>query len=220
MKEFFFLIFAGILIGCTSPAAQLYEETDLKLKDSIARADGDKVLGNIKFGVSQDEFMDQQIDFLKAQNDSIYGYYIQEIEGAFTPTGQLYEVKFVGIDCDNHNWKEVPFRDFLTDKFGEESVPHNKWIVGNRVISILRERRFKSLNYTLKNKKWPVSPDDPDIRNQYNFYLMRFTSDSLRRDIERQTLERKNQLEWSQKQEQQERLMQQQKKNEADVRSL
>lgn len=210
----------AVLSGCNSKEAKLAAEADRQFKDSIALADGNKVLGNIRFGVSMKEFIQQQIEFLN-QRDTIYGYYIQDIRGSYTPSDQLYEVRFYGVSYDNYSWKEVPFRDFLTEKFGMESKPHNIWRVGDREIAIEREERHRSGDYLGKlyyqgatathNLDYKVDRDA-----EFNFYLMRFTSDSLRKENERQLQEKSIQ---SQK-EYEQRQQQQQEQNKSDVNSL
>lgn len=214
------VILIAVVSGCSNKEAKLAAEADRQFKDSIALADGNKVLGNIRFGVTMDEFIDQQFEFIK-QHDTIYGYYIQEIFGYFTPSDELYEVKFYGISHGDHSWKEVPFRDFLTEKFGMESKPHNIWIVGDREIAIERKKRRRSNNYLAKlvyegitathNLNYKV-----DEKAQYNFYLMRFTSDSLRKENERQHREQNIQA----GKEYEKRQQQQQERDKTDVNSL
>lgn len=212
--------FIVLLSGCNNKETKLAKEADRQFKDSIALADGNKVLGNIRFGVTLDEFIDQQFEFIK-QHDTIYGYYIQEIFGYFTPSDELYEVKFYGISHADHSWKDAPFRDFLTEKFGMESKPHNVWIVGDREIAIERKKRRRSGNYLGKlyyqgatathNLDYKVDRDA-----EFNFYLMRFTSDSLRKENERQRREQNIQA----GKEYEKRQQQQQKQNKTDVNSL
>lgn len=210
----------AVLSGCNSKEAKLAAEADRQFKDSIALADGNKVLGNIRFGVTLDEFIDQQFEFAK-QNEKIYGYYIQDIFGYFTPSDELYEVKFYGISHGDRSWKEAPFRDFLTEKFGMESKPHNVWIVGDREIAIERKNRRRSNNYLAKLVYEGITATHDlnykvDRDAEFNFYLMRFTSDSLRKENERQIREQNIQAEKEYKQRQQ----QQQEQNKSDVNSL
>lgn len=179
MKSYFlFWVIVFSLAGCDNRAKELAEQIDLRFKDSIARVDGNKVLGNIQFGITQKEFDLQQELFLKEHHDTIYGYHIQKIKGLFTPEDQLYQVKFYGVDSLDHARKEYPFRDFLTEKFGPESFPNN-WIVGDREISIERERRNMSYEYALLQHYNSFDELMAIYLADHNFYLMSFVSDSL-----------------------------------------
>lgn len=118
------------------------------------------------------------------------------IEGEFTPEGKLYQVTFLGLECDDYPLQEYPFRDFLTAKFGLESRSAvNRWIVGDREISIRRKRSFPSLQYVLRLNysgallNRGVTDDKSHKTEFYDFYAIFFVSDSLRMENDRQISE-------------------------------
>lgn len=223
MKKFYLLLVLGAaLTACQSSSA----EKDRQFKDSIARADGDKVLGNIRFGISKEEFEVQQEQFLEEHNDSIYGYYIQEIEGAFTPADQLYQVKFVGVEFMKYPEKEWPFRDFLTEKFGMATrYKPNKWVVGDRVISLGQERRNRSIHYALAVayqtlRDSPNAKIEPYYKEFFDFYLMTFVSDSLSRENQRQIDEMKKKKADEENEEMRQKQMSIEKQQAEDLKTL
>ena len=54
-------------------------EKDKVFKDSIALADGDRVLGNIRFPINEDEFEIQREQYQKEHNESVYVYWSHRI---------------------------------------------------------------------------------------------------------------------------------------------
>ena len=204
-------------------------EKDKVFKDSIALADGDRVLGNIRFGINEDEFEIQREQFLKEYNDSVYGYCIQRIEGDFTQQGKLYQVKFLGLDYQDHPSDEYPFRDFLTAKFGlESSSASNRWVVGNRVISIGRENTIMSLRYALQkaytralaSRHLDDAETEPSEVQFHNFYTMYFVSDSLRFEHARQIAEQQKAKEKKTHEEMRRKQENMEKRKENDVKTL
>ena len=198
MKNLAFLLLFGLLFSRCSHAPAV-DVADIRFKDSIARADGNKLLGNIQFGIDQFEFYDQKDVFLHEQHDSIFGYYIHDVVPNFTREQKLYAATFVCSIYEDQKPEEWPFRDFCLKKFGKE-VPHriNHWKVGNRSISVVREKRKRGLMYALrctyqsmqlnsKMGKEGYSSEDPN--EKFNFYCLRIENDSLRAEDLRQEQE-------------------------------
>lgn len=185
ITEIIFVVFT--LMGCSPTMTKEQIEIDKHLKDSIALADGNKVLGNIRFGISQDDFKEQSDIFFDEQHDSIYGLYIQDKIGLFTPDDRLYKVKFISTITAEDKPEKLPFDDFLHKKFGEPTGTKT-WIVGDRRIIIRNESLSMSLHYQtrlayrerLANPFKKEEPYDPEKAfKQYNFYVMAISSDSL-----------------------------------------
>ncbi len=161
MKRFYLLLVLGAaLTACqSSPATK-----DRQFKDSIARADGDKALGNIRFGVTMDEFETQQGQFLAEHNHELYGQYIDKIEGETTSDNQIYEVRIYSNDKEDHQWNELPFRDFLLAKYGMETE-RNVWVVGDRILSLKRHVFSEATKATLR--RWSPGITDAEMRNPW-----------------------------------------------------
>lgn len=87
---------------------------DKGFKDSIAVADGDKILGNIRFVTIPEEFLDEGYIFY--QERPAYGIFLQNIMGKHNDQGKLLTVNSISCYCaaDLHN---NPFREFARDKF-------------------------------------------------------------------------------------------------------
>jgi len=114
-------------------------KSDKEYKDSIAQADQNTALGNIKFGISEEEFNKQVAIFNKEQKRCIYNTKIRSIEGKFTAvTQKLYAVIFISrmcFDSPSDSLSESPFKEFIQKKFGKPNIDNNVWLVGNRMIT-------------------------------------------------------------------------------------
>lgn len=206
MKNILFILAVAAVLGaCQSSSKKAAAEKDRLFKDSIARADGDKVLGNIRFGMDPYDFLVAKLQFFKDQDNELYGYYIQDIEGLFSDNDRLYGAKFVGLDTNEYTWDKVPFRDFLLAKFGKET-DRNVWRVGDRTIVILREKRTLGLEYMRKKYGWHA--EDMDW-NLYPLYMICIVSDSMYREQRELRTEENRQRE-----------IREQEKRENDLKSL
>lgn len=191
MKEFVLLLFfASGFYACMGPSAK---NADEKFKDSVALADGNKVLGSLRFGISKSEFETQREIFLKENNDSIYGYYIHDIRADFTPLDQLYQIRFISSVYKEMPREETPFREFCMRKFGKENYPGH-WKVGNRSIYIIKElaglgKKFAE-NMIHQNiaQRYKASMANRELSDEeieykwngcYEFYMLQIVNDSL-----------------------------------------
>lgn len=191
MKEFFLLLFfASGFCACMGPSTKNADEI---FKDSVALADGNKVLGNLRFGISKSEFEMQREIFLKENHDSIYGYYIHNILADFTPKDQLYQIRFISSIYKEMPKEETPFREFCLRKFGKENYPGH-WKVGNRSIYIIKETTGLGKNFS-KNmfhqniaQRYKASMANRELRDEeieykwnghYDFYTLKIVNDSL-----------------------------------------
>ncbi|WP_462353895.1 hypothetical protein [Alistipes timonensis] len=197
MKNIVYLfLFAVTFSRCSQ--APVIDVADVRFKDSIILADGNKLLGNICFGVDQDEFYDQKTLFLEQQHDSIYGYYIHDIIPAYTREHRLYAVTFVCSIYRDYKPEEWPFRDFCLKKFGKEK-PHeiNHWNVGDRNISVIREMRKRGFHYALRclHENSIIDPATEEVHftidqnEKFNYYCLYIESDSMKTRDRRQEQE-------------------------------
>lgn len=232
MKEFVLLLFfASGFCACMGPSTKNADEI---FKDSVALADGNKVLGNLRFGISKSEFEMQSEIFLKEQHDSIYGYYIHDILADFTPMDQLYQIKFVSSVYKEMTQQETPFREFCLKKFGKENYPGH-WTVGNRSINIIKElsrlgdkfarnmihqniaQRYKA---SMANRE--LSDDEIEYKwnGHYEFYMLEIVNDSLHNECIRLQNEQWAEQQLQQQREKEQRQVQLDQRREKDINNL
>lgn len=212
MKKFYLLLAVAAVLGaCQSSSKKEAAEKDRLFKDSIARADGEKVLGNMRFGADHYTFYTDKLQFLKDQEKSLYGNSLGKIEGEYTPEKQVYEVRIFSSDCDDHKWDEVPFRDFMLTKYGLETEP-NVWVVGDRVFSIVRET-FSQRTKEMVMRWAPETDPETAFRE---FWYLKIESKKWIAENERQMRERGKASE----EEARQREAQEQKKKENDLKTL
>ena len=232
MKEFVLLLFfASGFYACMGPSAKNADEL---FKDSVALADGNKVLGNLRFGISQNEFEMQREIFLKEQHDSIYGYYIHDILADFTPMDQLYQIKFVSSVYKEMPREETPFREFCMRKFGKENYPGH-WKVGNRSINIIKEssrlgdkfaRNMINQNiaqrYEASMANRELSDDEIEYKwnGRYEFYMLKIINDSLHAECIRLQNEQWTEQQLQQQKEKEQRQIQLEQRREKDIDNL
>lgn len=216
-KGVLFLLGIGCLTGC-GYRAQV--EADQPFKDSIAQADGNKVLGNIRFGISQEEFERQKKLFSEMQRDTIYGICLQDIKGEFTPQNQLYTVDFISVFRPQELGRN-PFLEFGRIKFGTPTLRDSIWIVGDRRITIaIKKQRGNAFGLLAKLRANPSYKLGEEAWKLGYYYTMTISSDSLLKvSKEQEKIER---LQNEERRQQQERLKRerQEQKNQKDVHSL
>lgn len=186
-----------IVIGaalCLTGCSHAKMKADMSMKDSIALADGNKVLGNITFGISEEEFEIQKKLFLESQNDTIYNAWVPDIRGEFTEDDKLYSVIFLSGFTD----KELdyqPFREFVNTKFGMPSFQKNLWVVGDRRIELLfydTVNIYGELRKSALRNRGIYVPKDTETENEIikNYHAMVISSISLQNVAEMQKQKR------------------------------
>lgn len=176
------VLYGAFVSGCNPNKFK----SDKEFKDSIAKADKNTVLGNIKFGISRDEFYKQAEIFYKKQKGCIYNTRIKSIEGNFTEkTEKLYHVLFVcgyWFDSPSDSLPESPYREFVIKKFGEPNDGNDGWVVGDREIYTGFQYRLRPLGafYTDEDEMGhqEKTPGGMDW-SYHHYYELSITSQSL-----------------------------------------
>lgn len=190
MKSLLILSSCLLIIGCqgnrTGKITTEQREKDAAFKDSIAIADGDKVLGNIRFGITYEEFRNEESIFMSENDYSLYGKEIQNIDGLFTNADELCRAIFVSVVEIEKSPKDHPFYPFVSQKFGLESSK-NSWLIGSRSIILSFENRSKDMYYamreslrirqSMKMRDYHEGAYNPI--ESFNYYVMYIQNDSL-----------------------------------------
>jgi hypothetical protein len=185
MRVLFFLSVA-LMMGCANRITPEQRARDDAMKDSIALADGNKVLGNINFGIGEEEFEDGVHVFMQENENSLLGQEIQNIAGTFTQSGELCRATFVSVAVKDKYNKINPFRSFVEQKFGLETIPNHR-VVGGRRIILGIENRAKDFEWALgtsylraRNNPGTDFHEPPyDPFEKFDFYVMHIQNDSL-----------------------------------------
>ena len=186
MRTLLFLPLALMMLGCGNRITPEQRVKDDAMKDSIALADGSKVLGNINFGIGEEDFREESLEFVLQNEHSLFGQEIQNIAGTFTESDELCRATFVSVVVKDKEHKINPFQSFVEQKFGLETIP-NQRVVGGRRIILGTENRSKDFNYALRTS-YLMAKNNPDLVaheppynpfEQFDFYVMHIQNDSL-----------------------------------------